>query len=252
VLDLLEYLAAMPRGATFPQLCEDLGLPKSSAHALLGTLTERGWLYLHEPTRRYRIGIRAWQIGRSFGRLDALSELARPHLEALRDELNETVQLAVLDGIENVYVAKVDSDHPLRLVSRVGSRLPAYATGLGKVLLAGLDPADLAERLRGVEMTAFTDRTIASPDELQAALALARERGYAEDEGEYTAGVYCVAVPVGGADGNILAALSCSVPSARYDGTDEARAALLASLSTHAAALAAAAAVTGLSYRDLA
>jgi len=232
-LDVLEHLAATPEGASFPTLCSELNLPKSSLHALLATMVERGWVYLHESTRLYRIGVRAWQVGRSFVGLEALAQLAQPHLEAASDELNETVQLAVLDGTDNVYVAKVDSDHPLQLVSRVGSRLPAYATGLGKVLLADLEPEELRRRMRGVEFQRFTDRTITDLAALERALAEARANGFAQDEGEYTTGVFCVAVPIVGATGAVVAAMSCSVPSPRFDGTDQARAALIATLSKH-------------------
>ena len=154
-----------------------------------------------------------------------------------RDELNETVQLAVLDGIDNVYVAKVEADHPLRLVSHVGSRLPAYATGLGKVLLAGLEPGEVRKRMTGTAFTRFTERTITSLDVLEQRLAEIRAKGYGEDEGEYTPGVYCVAVPVTAQDGGPIAAMSCSIPSARMIGEEEQRDRLVQSLSRHAAAL---------------
>jgi len=247
VLDVLEHLAMTPDGASFPALLTALGLPKSSLHALLATLADRGWVYLHQSTRQYRIGVRAWQTGRSFVGLDTLAQLAQPHLEAARDEINETVQLAVFDGTDNVYVAKVDSPHPLQLVSRVGARLPAYATGLGKVLLADLDPEELRRRMRGVEFQRFTDRTITELDALEAALGHARSNGFAQDEGEYTAGVFCIAVPIVDTTGAVVAAMSCSVPSPRFDGSDAARSALLATLSKHGRALServAAAAIT--------
>jgi len=237
VLELLEYLAESPAGATFPQLADGLGLPKSSLHALLATLIEQGWIYLHEPTRKYRIGLRLWQVAQSFSQLDSLAHLAVKHLEAVRDEVNETVQLAVLEGADNVYVAKVESDHPLRLVSHVGSRLPAYATGLGKVLLAHLDPEEFRRRMAKVKIERFTTRTVPTTEALEEGLADIRMRGFGEDEGEYTPGVYCVAVPIFDADGQILAAMSCSIPMARFGGTDKERAVLLDSLSRHAKAL---------------
>ena len=216
---------------------EGLGLPKSSLHGLLTTLTDRGWVDLHESTRRYRIGLRLWQVAQSFSNLDLLANLAQKHLEAVRDELNETVQLAVLDGIDNIYVAKVESEHTLRLVSHVGARLPAYATGLGKVLLAYLEPAGLRRRMANVEIRPFTTRTVSSVDALERGLDIIRTRGYGEDEGEYTAGVYCIAVPVRAGGGEVVAAMSCSIPSARFGGTDKERASLLSSLSLHAQAL---------------
>jgi DNA-binding IclR family transcriptional regulator len=237
VLEVLEYLAESSAGATFPQLADGLGLPKSSLHALLATLMEQGWIYLHEPTRKYRIGLRLWQVAQSFSGLDSLAQLALKHLEAVRDEVNETVQLAVLEGVDNVYVAKVESDHPLRLVSQVGTRLPAYATGLGKVLLAYLEPAEFRRRMAKVTIERFTTRTVSTIKALEEGLADIRMRGYGEDEGEYTPGVHCVAVPIFGPEGEIVAAMSCSIPMARFGGTDKERAVLLDSLSRHAKAL---------------
>ncbi|HUZ55296.1 MAG TPA: IclR family transcriptional regulator [Streptosporangiaceae bacterium] len=237
VLDVLEFIASRPGGASFPVLAEQLKLPKSSLHSLLLTLTAGGWIYLDEPSRQYRLGLRLWQVAQNFVYVDSLAQMARNHLTAARDELNETVQLAVLDGIDNVYIAKVEADHPLRLVSRVGSRLPAYATGLGKVLLSGLEPAELRRRMAGTTITRFTERTITSLPVLEQRLAEIRANGYGEDEGEYTPGVYCVAVPVRGRDGALIAAMSCSIPSARMVGDGEHRDRLVQSLSKHATAL---------------
>lgn len=237
VLDVLEFIASKPSGASFTLLGDQLGLPKSSLHYLLLTLSDRGWVYLDEPSRLYRLGLRVWQLAQNFDWLETLAQLAREDLTAARDELNETVQLAVLDGVENVYVAKVEADHPLQLVSRVGSRLPAYATGLGKVLLAGLEPDELRRRLSETTFTQFTERTITDPRALERHLVEVRSRGYGEDEAEYTPGVYCVAVPVLSHDGATIAAISCSIPSARIVRDGEQRDRLVRSLSKHAGAL---------------
>ena len=237
VLDVVEFIASRPSGASFPLLAKQLKLPKSSLHQLLLTLTDRGWVHLDETSRQYRLGLRVWQVAQNFDYLDSLARIAHIHLTAARDEVNETVQLAVLDGIDNVYIAKVEADHPLRLVSHVGSRLPAYATGLGKVLLAGLEPGELRRRMAEAAFTQFTERTIASLPVLEQRLAEIRVNGYGEDEGEYTPGVYCVAVPVRGQNGTIIAAMSCSIPSARIDSKAEQRDRLVLSLQQHASAL---------------
>lgn len=237
VLELLEHLARYPDGATFPRLLADLSLPKSSLHKLLTTIVDQGWAYLHEPTRHYRIGLRLWQAAQGFSQFDALAQIAQKHLEAVRDELNETVQLAVLEGTDNVYITKVESDHPLRLVSHVGARLPAYATGLGKVLLASLEPDEFRHRISTVTMQPFTSSTVTSVEELDRQLATIRDKGFGEDEGEYTVGVYCLAVPVYGANGTTIAAMSCSVPNVRFGGTAQEREKLLSSLTRHAKVL---------------
>ena len=223
MLLVIELLTEEPAGLTFVQITERLALPKSSTHALLRTMRERGHLTL-DDAGRFRIGLRIWQAGQTHEQAFDLAETARPHLRAARDELRETVQLAVLDGIENVYLAKEDSDQRLVLQSRVGSRLPAYATGLGKALLAGLSDDEVIRRLDHEPLRRFTDSTITRPSDLLAALDEIRHRGYSTDHGEYTEGVVCVAVVVHDHSGGVAAAMSVSVPAIRADDEFEARA----------------------------
>lgn len=215
VLQIIELLTQHDSGLTFIELRERMGLPKSSLHGLLRTMRERGHLAYDEAERRYRLGVRYWEAGQAFMRGTDLTRLSKPYLEAASHGLGETVQLAILDGLDNVYIAKVESDQPLRLVSHVGSRLPAHATGLGKVLLAYLDEVELRHRLDRAKLARFTDHTIADKEELIAQLAAIRERGCAFDRGEYTPGVFCAAVPVRDHRENVIAAMSCSVPEVR-------------------------------------
>jgi IclR family KDG regulon transcriptional repressor len=203
VLLLIELLTEEPDGLTF-------------AHALLLTMRERDHLKLDQQGR-YRLGIRIWQAGQACMQVFDIATAARPHLQAVRDELRETVQLAVLDGIENVYLAKEDSDQRLVLQSRVGVRLPAYATGLGKVLLSGLSDDEVLARLSATDIQTFTPNTITKPSKLLAQLRKIRQQGYGMDYGEHTQGVICVAVPVKDAVGEVIAAISVSVPEIRAD-----------------------------------
>jgi DNA-binding IclR family transcriptional regulator len=217
VLLIVELLTKFDRGLTFAEMHEHLELPKSSLHGLLKTMTARGHLLVDERTRAYRLGVRFWEAGQAFLRSLDLTSICHPYLEAAREGLDETVQLAVLDGLENVYIAKVEADQRLKLVSEVGSRLPAHATGLGKALLAGLDDAELAVRLRGARLERFTPRTIVDKRRLLKVLDEVRELGYAQDDGEYTPGVSCVAVPVRNHEGRVIASMSASVPAVRVD-----------------------------------
>lgn len=214
-LEIIDMLTETADGLSFVDLQQKLGWPRSSTYNLLRTMAEAGHLEFDELDRKYRIGIRLWEAGQAFVRTRELARVAQRHLEAACSALNETVQLAVLDGLDNVYIAKVESDHHLQLVSNIGSRLPAYATGLGKALLAGLSPAELEHRLSTAELHAFTQRTITSKDALLRKVEEVRTNGFATDEGEFTVGVYCVAVPVRDASGNVIAAMSSSVPQVR-------------------------------------
>ena len=215
VLSLISFLTTELSGATFTEICTALDLPKSSAHALLATMVDQGFLTLESTTRKYRIGVRIWEAGQTYAHSFDLTDTAMPFLEAARDALRETVQLAILDGIENVYVAKVESDQRLVLRSHVGTRLPAYSTALGKVLLTGLDDGELRRRFRGVRLHQFTERSITNFATLYKVIQETRAKGFGVDNGEHTPGVVCVAVPVRDHSGQVVAAMSVSVPEVR-------------------------------------
>jgi DNA-binding IclR family transcriptional regulator len=234
-LEIINLLTKYAHGLSFVEVQERMQWPRSSVFNLLRTMVEAGHLEFDEQDRHYRIGIRLWEAGQAYTRARDLARIARPYLEAARLALNETVQLAVLEGMENVYIAKVDSDHHLKLVSEIGSRLPAYATGLGKALLAGLDPEELAQRLARLELTAFTSRTVTDKQKLTAELRRIMVDGYAIDRGEFTVGVFCLAVAIRDASGHVVGAMSSSVPEVRV--TDKLRAAMQEVLTDQAARL---------------
>lgn len=218
-LQVLELLTSRERALTFSEIGEPLGIPLSSLHGLLQTLTTRGWIEYRETTRRYALGLRTLEAGNAYSRSFPLPERALPIMTALRDKVDETVQLAVLDGRHNVYVAKVDGSHALALASEVGRRIPAHATGLGKAMLAGLSPRQLKNLLGGVQLERFTAHTITDLPTLQHHLTEVRRHGYAFDIEEYSIGVQCVAAPIRDSNGQTVAGMSLSVPTVRLDRT---------------------------------
>jgi DNA-binding IclR family transcriptional regulator len=222
-LEILELLTSVERPLSFAEIGERLGYPRSSLHGLMRTLLQRGWVEL-DGARAYTLGIRAWEAGQSYHRALSLAERGRQYMERVRDQLNETVQMAVLDGRRHVYIAKVDGAQRLVLQSEVGRRLEAHATALGKALLAHVDEAELDRLLDGVALERFTPATISDTAALRAELERIRARGYATDDEEYTPGVRCVAAPVRSHDGRVVAAMSVSVPTVRFRAQIGARA----------------------------
>jgi DNA-binding IclR family transcriptional regulator len=215
VVDIFEALASFPDGLGFSELGRRLGFPKSSLHELLAALTERGYVAFDTEQRTYALGIRVWELGQAYPFYRDLLREARREMERIVADINETVQLATLDGADNVYLDKVDCSHPIRLQSEVGKRLPAHATGLGKVLLAELPPDDLHARLVGQTFPTFTARTIPDRSTLLSELDSVRAQGFAVDDQEYTEGLRCVAVPIRERGGGATTALSASVPIMR-------------------------------------
>jgi len=217
VLDIFELLVRHPDGLSLSEICTGLGLPKSSGHALLITLVQRGYLREGRRERTYRLGPALFEIGSAYiSSTDLIGEGQAVVSEAAR-ACDETVHLAVLDGAEVLYVVKEEGTRTIRMVSAVGKRFPAHGTGVGKMLLSALDDSALAERFPdGRPLAPLTSRTITDPQTLRAEVAATRARGYALDNEESTPGLSCVAAPVYGAAGAMVAAMSISVPSVRF------------------------------------
>ena len=227
-LDVLEAMAASGP-ATLSELSRRLGIPKSSLHGLIHTLTDRGWVAPADGGTRFRLGLRALQVGTRFVDEDEVVSQVAPSLDRLAALTGETVQHARLDEDQIVYLAKRDTTHPVRIISSIGTRLPAHATALGKALLAVRDD-DEVHRLLRPPLRALTSRTLTDPEALVANLDHTRERGYAVDEGEAADGLRCFAVVVPqaggvrrGADGTPTDAISVSVPTFRLDDAREER-----------------------------
>lgn len=199
----------------FNELVSRLGLPRSSAHALLQTLVDRGWLDLDQDTRRYTVGLQAWHVGQAYTGHGDLVALAKPVMDRLADDIGETVQLARLDGIENVYLAISESAQPMRLASTVGARLFAHATGIGKALLGQLPPEESGRRVRSVPLPRFTPHTVTDPAALDELLEQVRAQGFARDDEELLIGCRCVGVPLTDDGHGLVTALSVTAPTAR-------------------------------------
>jgi IclR family KDG regulon transcriptional repressor len=222
-LDILElFLERSTLSAA--QVTDLLGLPRTTVHELLTTLVDRGYLdaVVGAPIT-YRLGMRTFQLGSQFAdRLDLVRE-AQDAAAEVAVACDETVHVAVLDGSNVVYIAKVDSTHPVRMVSAVGRRLPAHCTAVGKVLLSGLSTEALDARYpSGTGLSAMTPHSITSPAKLRAHLGLVRQEGVGYDDCESNEAVRCVSAPVIDHSGRIVAAMSISVPTIRW--TDERRA----------------------------
>lgn len=215
-LRLLEALAERP-SATLAELAAATGLGASTTHRLLATLVGEGYVSRDAATQRYRLGHRVAALSRSAAMpTEALRAAAGPHMTALRDAFDETVNLVVLDGSVIVYVDQAESARPVRMFSRIGNRVPAHASGGGKAILAQLPPDRLDELLGTGPLAALTARTVTDPGELRARLDDVRERGWALDDGEYDESVVCVAAAIPAAS----AALTISGPAERLRTLD--------------------------------
>ena len=190
----------------------------STAHRMLTTLTAERLLERDEASGRYRLGLALYELGASVTEHVDLHAACLPVLTTLRHRTGEMVHVAVLDGLEVVYVERLESHHLLPIFRRVGHRLPAHLTSSGKVLLAALPDDELARRLAGHTLTARTRRSITRPEQLLAELDLVRSRGWAANIEEGQPGITSVGAPIRGGDGATMAAVSVVAAAARLRG----------------------------------
>jgi DNA-binding IclR family transcriptional regulator len=191
-----------------------LGVAPSTAHRLLSTLRTEGFVDQEAGSRRYRLGLTLLTLAREALTDRTLPRVARPHLELLCTEVNETVNLLVLDGAEALFVDGVEGRHPLRVAPRTGDRIPAFTAAGGKVLLAELPEQRLRDHYRA-GLPRATPATISDIDALIAELGCVRTRGYATNLGESVADVHAVGVLVRDRLGGPLAGLTISAPASR-------------------------------------
>jgi DNA-binding IclR family transcriptional regulator len=212
-VELLEYFAGHRGRHSLAELQQSLGYPKSSLYMLLRTLTDLGWVETDSTGTLYGIGLRALLVGTSYIDGDRILATARDTLDWLAETTTETVHLARLDGTDVVYLTTRESQHYLRPMSRVGRRLPAHSTSLGKALLAERGDEEVRATLPA-ELAALTPHTLVDHAELAADLARTRARGYAVDEEENVVGLRCFGAALRYQQ-PARDAISCSVPVAR-------------------------------------
>lgn len=207
-LELLELLGRDRGPFSLAELHQRLGYPKSSLSMLLRTLAEAGWVETDATGTRYGIGLHALLAGTAYLDRDPVVSAAHETMAWLSETTTETVHLARLDGADIVYLATHESQHYLRSITRVGRRLPAYTTSLGKALLAAhaMDPPE--------RLVPLTPHTIVEVAALAADLAVTRDRGYAIDHEENVIGLRCFGAVIR-TGGPLRDAISCSVPVAR-------------------------------------
>lgn len=220
-VEVLEFLAARQnRPVRLRELSEALDVPRSSLHALLRTLVGYGWVRADSTGTLYGIGIRALLAGTSYIDTDPYLPLVAPFLDELREKLDETFHFGRIDGEDVVYLATRESSQYLRPYSRVGRRLPAYSTSLGKAILADMSSDERVEHLPET-LEPLTPHTITDAEQLAEELTLTHRRGHAEDNEENTLGLRCFAVALHYVE-PATDAISASVPLARLTPEREA------------------------------
>lgn len=198
------------------EVAAKLKLAKSSAHDLMSSLAKLGFLNKTEDNR-YRLGWRLVTLSETLLATTELRKEAHPVMEDLAAQYQETIHLAVLDDTQAVYVDKLEGRQAVRVeLTSLGARLYAHCSALGKVLLAYSEEEEVKRIIQTAGLPRFTDNTITDEEELLQNLAKIRKQGFAYDLEEILPDLCCVAAPIYEYSGNVIAAISMSIPAFRF------------------------------------
>lgn len=210
-LAVLELLSRSPRPLSLTQIGKELGMGKSNVHRLMQALVETRFVLRDDEHGTYTPSIKLWEIGSAvLGKLD-LRRHAERQMEGLMELTGESVHLSVLDGLEVVYVHKVDSARPVRAYTQIGGRVPAYCVATGKALLAFAGDHVLESACAALRR--HTDNTITDRGEFLKDMQKVRQRGYATNRAEWREGVWGIAAPIMDMRGFVIAAVGISGPA---------------------------------------
>jgi IclR family KDG regulon transcriptional repressor len=196
------------------EIAQATGLHKATAHRIIMTLLNCGFLERTADGERFRLGLRLVELGLGALRRLDFRRAAFPYMQQLVERFNETCDLGIFDRGQVLYVEVVHSEHALTVAARVGRHLPAHCTASGRVFLAFLPP-EVVEPILSAPLTAYTEKTITSPAWFQEELEATRQRGYGLDDEEFEVGIRAISAPIRNVDGNVIAAMSMLGPSNR-------------------------------------
>lgn len=218
---VLTLLVDEPYRWKLSDLAKRLNMSKSTLYSLLQTMERLQWVS-RDRSDTYAVGGAMGRFGSAFFRQYDLIDDFRRLAEPVMRRLQESIQLAVLEETDVLYLAKVEAPSPVQMVSGPGVRFPAHATGLGKSLLSGMDEAQIRRLFPDEALPKITVHTIGSREALLQELKKVKQNGYATDIQEGVMGFCCVSAPVRDASGRTVAAVSCSMPIHHWEGKRDA------------------------------
>lgn len=215
-LHVLDMVAEKMRPVRFNDVLANSPYPKATLYRLLQTLTTQGLLSYDEERQTYAPGMRLVRLAHSAWRQSSLAPVARPFLDALSQEVGETIHLAQIDHGQVLYVDKRNAAQPVEMFSQAGKVGPGYCTGVGKAMMAFLKPADQEQAIQNQSFFKHTEHTLANADALRSEFAEIREEGVAYDREEHEPGIICIAAPILSSNTRVIGALSITTTTHKY------------------------------------
>ncbi|MBE7635454.1 helix-turn-helix domain-containing protein [Sneathiella sp. P13V-1] len=214
-LSLMNAISQTPNGIKLTDLARKVGLAASTAHRLLTTLQEQRYVQYDRDTNFWQIGIQAFVTGNGFLSSRDLVSVARPIMRRMMEESGETINLAISEGDDVIYMAQVESREMMRVYSKPGNRVPLHCSGVGKAIMSVMSDKDINRIIHEKGLPRLTDRTLTDPDALIKELKNSRENAYAIDDEEHAIGLRCAASVIYDEYSEPMAAISISGPAAR-------------------------------------
>jgi DNA-binding IclR family transcriptional regulator len=214
-LDILETVSLMPNGGTLTEISRELDIPLSSLHGLIGTMVDKGYLTSYGERGRYFLGGKVASLVAAYHSQLDLPSLVATQMDLLAQRSGETISLSILRGSEIIFIDKRAGAGLVQVVNPVGTRLPAHATGSGKVMLAYLPPDQIARLYPEENLPVLTPATISARSRLLETLEVVRQQGFALDESESDEAVWAVAACIRDSQGTPVGALSMVAPAFR-------------------------------------
>ncbi len=199
------------------EIADSLKVKPGTIFPILSTLERFGYLDRDKDTRKYQLGLTLARMGTLVLRRLNIRERAQRYLKDLSQKCNENVHLGVLDGNMIMYIDRIEASQSLMVRSFIGKRVPAYCTGLGKAILAYMSEEQLDNYFKQVKLEKLTNNTISNPSILKDELMEIRRNGVAIEDEEYQQGGMCFAAPIRNHRGEVIAAISVSMPKVRYN-----------------------------------
>ena len=199
------------------ELSQHLMMSKATTYRFLQTMKTLGYVSQENEADKYSLTLKLFELGAKSLEYVDLIGLADKEMRLISEQTNEALHLGALDHESIIYIHKIDSNYNLRMQSKIGRRNPLYSTAIGKVLLADRDEAFIRETLSHVEFIKHTEKTLENTDQLLSELEIVKTQNYAEDNQEQEPGLRCIAAPIYDRFGTVIAGLSISFPTIRFD-----------------------------------
>lgn len=219
VFDIFEEIVKHSGGLTIHELGQQLDIASSSIHGLVHTMLNRKYLNMDE-SRNLSLGIKFFEFANLFSQHPLLT-FAKPLMKEIAAKINENVHLAILDGLDVVFIACEETTHPIRYHVQIGQPQKAHITGTGKMLLAKYSNQAIRELYKSYPFVKYTENTICSAEALVEELDEVRSNGYSIDNGEGFEGAKCFAAPIYDKNHQMISSISISIPYARSDSERE-------------------------------